>query len=279
MPLVNLNDVLPEALNQKIAIGAFNVVDITFLEAIVQAAEIMKTPVILNIAEPHLPFMDLDLLCPAIHAAAKRSDIPVILNLDHGLSMETVERAISAGFTSVMIDGSLLPFHENVRLTREVVKKCGPLNISVEAELGSVGGDGTGAKEAEADPSLYTDPERAGEFVSSTGVDALAVSIGNVHGRYRSKPKLDFDRLKEIRGRAKIPLVLHGGSGLAPEDFRRAISLGIAKINYFTGMSNAALKAVNDSIEPFPGYPEMLQSIKEVVRDVVIEQMRIFQNQ
>lgn len=160
---------------------------------------------------------------------AARHAIPVVLNLDHGLHFESVVQALRLGFSSVMFDGSTLGYEENVRQTREVVKMCHAVGVSVEAELGAVGGDEGGALYGHADESLFTDPQLARDFVDRTGIDALAVAIGNAHGKYRGEPKLDFPRLDAIRQQAAIPLVLHGGSGISDADFRRAIELGIHK--------------------------------------------------
>jgi fructose-bisphosphate aldolase class II len=179
-----------------------------------------------------------------------------------------------------MFDGSHLDFNENIRQTREVVKMCHARNISVEAELGAVGGAEGGWLVGEADPAKYTDVQQAKEFVERTGVDALAVAIGNSHGRYKGKPDLDFNRLCSIRDVTGIPLVLHGGSGISPDDFRKAISLGIAKINFYTGMSDAAIKATKRHLgemgERYNDYPMMMNAVKESVMQVVAEQMEIF---
>jgi fructose-bisphosphate aldolase class II len=179
-----------------------------------------------------------------------------------------------------MFDGSKLSYEENIRQTAEVVKICHAAGISVEAELGAVGGAEGGALEGAADPRLFTDPGQAADFVRRTGIDALAVAIGNAHGKYKGTPKLDFDRLERIRATAGIPLVLHGGSGIPDDDFRRAISLGIAKINFYTGMSQAALEATAEALKAtgksYNDYPEVLRAVKENVSRVVSGQMDVF---
>jgi fructose-bisphosphate aldolase class II len=236
--------------------------------------------VILNIAEVHFPFVNLEVMCPAVLAAARRASVPVALNLDHGQSVESVFRAVANGFTSVMIDASRLPYGENVALSAEVVRLCRTVDVTVEAELGAVGGNESGGMEAEADPGLFTDPDQAADFVRRTGIDALAVAVGNAHGRYKGAPKLDFDRLAGIREKAGIPLVLHGGSGIPDGDFRRAVGLGIAKINFYTGMSEAALAAVSDRVKTagaaYHDFPLMMQEVRKRVAETVARQIDVF---
>ena len=280
MALVTLKTMLDKAYQKGYGVGAFNVINLEFLEAITLAAHRSASPVILNIAEVHLPFVTMENIVPVIKEIAKRERFEIVLNLDHGLTLQTIERAISNGFTSVMFDGSHLDFDENVRQTREVVGLCRPWNISVEAELGAVGGEEGGGLVGQADPAKYTDIAQAKAFVEQTGIDALAVAIGNSHGRYKGQPDLDFERLRAIREVTGIPLVLHGGSGISAADFRRAISLGIAKINFFTGMSEAAMQATASYLSTagtrYNDYPMMLKQVKERVAEVVAEQMEIF---
>jgi len=193
-----------------------------------------------------------------------------------------VERAINAGFTSVMFDGSHLTYEENVRQTAEVVKMCSGKNISVEGELGSVGGDEGGALEGSADASFFTDINQAKDFVSRTGISALAVAIGNSHGRYKGVPKLDFERLSSLEKTVDVPLVLHGGSGLSTYDFKHAIELGIAKVNFYTGMSQAALDTLaahlNDEelSQKYDHYLLLTKEVEKSITRVVSEQINIF---
>ena len=207
-------------------------------------------------------------------------DIPVILNLDHGTSFDAVMKAIRLGFTSVMFDGSGLSYEENIRQTAEVVKMCHALGISVEAELGAVGGDEGGSLYGSCDSSKFTDPSKATDFVTRTGIDALAVAIGNAHGKYRGEPKLDFPRLQAIQEQTGLPLVLHGGSGISDADFRKAISLGIHKINFYTGMSQNALVAVEQAMQhretAYDELAHMLMGIEAAIQKTVEEQMQIF---
>lgn len=283
MALVTLKTLLSKAYQKGYAVGAFNIIDLTFLEAIIIAARRTASPVVLNIAEVHFPFVKMEHIVPVVREMVKRERFDVVLNLDHGLTIDAIERAMANNFTSIMFDGSKLEFEENIRQTREVVKMCHAWNISVEAELGAVGGAEGGGLVGDADPAKYTDVEQARLFVERTGVDALAVAIGNSHGRYKGKPDLDFDRLRAIKDVTGIPLVLHGGSGISANDFRKAISLGISKINFYTGMSEAAIQATSDYMgsigERYNDYPMMLNLVKERVAGVVAAQMEIFGSQ
>jgi fructose-bisphosphate aldolase class II len=280
MPLVGLDEVLGPARAGGYAVGAFNVVNLEFLEAIVEAAEATRSPVILNIAEVHFPYVRLEHVCPAIRAMAAASPAPIVLNLDHGLTRGAIERALANGFTSVMIDASKLSFQENLRETKEIVEICRQRGVGVEGELGHVGGAEGGSAEGSADERLFTDPGQAAEYVERSGISALAVAIGNAHGRYRGEPRLDFARLEALRDAVGVPLVLHGGSGIPDEDFRRAISLGICKINFYTGMSEAALAALKAAVagagQRYNDYPEICDGVRKAVRSAVEAQMRVF---
>jgi len=280
MSLVNLKTILDKAYRNQYAVGAFNIINLTFLEAIIEAAQKQNSPVILNIAEVHFPYVTLENIVPVAKMVAERAAVEVALNLDHGLSLEAIHKAIDLGFTSIMFDASRLDYPENMKQTRAVVELCRPRGISVEAELGAVGGEEGGGLVGSADPSRYTDVDQALEFVRETGIDALAVAIGNSHGKYKGEPCLDFDRLQAIRDATGIPLVLHGGSGISADDFRKAISLGIAKINFFTGMSQTALNAtrayLNQGQETYNDYPVMINQVKAAVCETVEEQMQIF---
>ncbi|PJG84844.1 ketose 1,6-bisphosphate aldolase [Conservatibacter flavescens] len=282
MSLINLKDMLAVADQHKFAVGAFNAIDSNFIDAVFTAAEQSQSPVIINVAEVHLQYIDLEATSEYIKKKATYHHVPVCLNLDHGLTLATVKRAIDCGFSSVMFDGSHLPYQENIEKTREVVELCRPYNISVEGELGAVGGDEGGALESQADESLYTNISQAIEFVTQTGVDALAVAIGNTHGKYKGTPKLDFERLSQIHQLVNVPLVLHGGSGLSETDFRTTIEHGICKINFFTGMSQAALTQITQDIQAeyldnkYNYYLMMMANTQNAIAQTVCEQMRIF---
>lgn len=280
MGLINLKTALEQALRQGYAVGSFNVINSDFADAIVNAGERRNAPLILSVAEAHLKYLELEPTAAYLSDLAVRSKLPVVIHLDHGMSIEVIQRAVQCGFTSVMFDGSALPYRENVEKTRQVAALCHPLGISVEGELGSVGGSEESNMAGEADPSLFTDPSLVRGFVSETGIDALAVAIGNVHGRYRGKPRLDFALLEALRERVAIPLVLHGGSGISEEDFKRAISLGISKVNVFTSMAQAAIGATRTRLQlvgdEFLDYPELLSDVRCAIELVVEEHVEIF---
>lgn len=280
MALISLAQGLAHAREQQYALGAFNVLDSHFLRALFAAAKQERSPFIINIAEVHFKYVSLESLVEAVKYEAAHHDIPVVLNLDHGLHFESVVRALRLGFTSVMFDGSTLEYEENIRQTREVVKMCHAVGVSVEAELGAVGGDEGGALYGHADEAWFTDPAKARDFVDRTGIDTLAVAIGNAHGKYKGEPKLDFARLEAIRQQTGLPLVLHGGSGISDADFRRAIGFGIHKINFYTGMSQAALDAIEARManrQPiYDEFAQLLLSVEQAITDTVAGQMRIF---
>jgi fructose-bisphosphate aldolase class II len=280
MPLVKLDEVLRDADRGQYAVGAFNVVGIEFAEAILAAAERARSPVILAVAESHFPYVIPEDISPSLVAMASRSPAPVVLHLDHGQTLEAVMRALRGGFSSIMFDGSKLEYEENVRRTREIVTLCHAVGLPIEAELGAVGGSETGGVEGSANPALFTSPEQAGDFIARAGADALAVAIGNVHGKYRGAPCLDFPRLEAIRQSAGAPLVLHGGSGIPESDMQKAIALGIRKINVYTAMSQAALQSarlfLSKPEEAYHDYPFLLAGIKGSVGEVVEAHMRMF---
>ena len=282
MSLVNLASILKTARQGRFAVGAFNAIDNHFVDAIFEAAQKNRAPVILNFAEVHGRLVSLEEIADYVCFKAGRATVPVTLNLDHGQSVDTVARAITSGFTAVMFDGSHLDYEENLRQTAEVVAMCHPLDISVEGELGAVGGDEGGALVGSADSARYTDVVLAHDFVARTGIDALAVAIGNSHGRYKGAPNLDFARLEALNHRVDVPLVLHGGSGLSPDDFRQAIQRGITKINFYTGMSQAALLALDAHLhdpalrDKYDHYLLLMKEVERAVGQTVTEQMNIF---
>ena len=237
MSLINLKDLLNNAKQNKYAVGAFNITNLSSIDYMVDAAKEQQSPIILQVAEIHLRYFALEDIAPAIISAAKKADIPICVHLDHGLSFPTIIRAIRAGFTSVMYDGSVHPLDENIQTTKEIVKIAKSVGVSVEGEIGSIGGGesvGESLKEGGvANKELFTKVEEAVRFYNETGIDALAVAIGNVHGFYKGEPELDFNRLTQIRDAVPLPLVLHGGSGISDDDFKKAISLGICKINFY----------------------------------------------
>jgi len=279
MALVNLAGLLAHARAHGYGVGAFNVPEYETLQAILDVATEQRSPVIIDVAEVHLKYIDLDDVAHVARRAGERAPVPVALHLDHGETFETIMRAIRAGFTSVMFDGSHLPYEENVRETSEIVRVCHAMGVTVEAELGQVlGGEGT-SERFEADPSLYTDPAQAEDFARRTHIDALAISFGTAHGLYKGTPKLDFDRLAEIARRTRMPIVLHGGTGVSDGDFKRAISLGIAKINYYTQLSVAAIESARETLTADPdlvSYPLLLTTVRQAIRATIARQMQVF---
>lgn len=280
MSLVNLSEILTPARKNGYAVGAFNILNADFVSAVISAAEKQRMPVILNIAEVHYPYIDLKEVCDFVVSKGKKSPVPVCFNLDHGLSMDSIEQAVKLGFTSVMFDGSHLATEENIRISAEAVKLCHPLRIGVEAELGAVGGSEDGSVISEANPELFTNPEQARDFVERTGIDALAVAVGNTHGHYKGDPKLDFERIEKISAKARIPLVLHGGSGISPDGFKKAIHCGISKINFFTGMAKNAMdsiiKGLSENEGQYNALPAILQDMRNQIEKAVSEQIEIF---
>ena len=231
MALVKMKDLLKRAEEKNIGCGAFSVGNMEMVKGAIRAAEELNTPIILQIAEVRLKNSPLHLMGPMMVQAAKEAKVDVAVHLDHGLTFETVDKALELGFTSVMLDASTLPFEENIAKVKTVVEKARKYGATVEAELGLVGGSEDGS----CDHGIRcTDPDDAVVYARETGIDALAVAIGNAHGNYPVAPTLAFDVLEKIHEKVDIPLVLHGGSGITDKDFQRAISLGIRKVNIAT---------------------------------------------
>lgn len=236
MALVKMKDLLKRAEEKNIGCGAFSVGNMEMVKGAIRAAEELNTPIILQIAEVRLKNSPLHLMGPMMVQAAKEAKVDVAVHLDHGLTFETVDKALELGFTSVMLDASTLPFEENIAKVKTVVEKALKYGATVEAELGLVGGSEDGS----CDHGIRcTDPDDAVVYARETGIDALAVAIGNAHGNYPVAPTLAFDVLEKIHEKVDIPLVLHGGSGITDKDFQRAISLGIRKVNIATASFNS----------------------------------------
>ena len=233
MPLVKLDDVLKKAQAGGYAVGAYNFMNMEMIYGIIDAAEETQTPVIIQFAQVLDRVIGIDRIGSTLIKAAEKASVPVVVHLDHGQDLDMVKRCVDMGFTGIMIDASSKPFEENVEITSQVTEYCKQFGIPVEAELGHVGE----GKEYDLDNYMYTDPDNAAEFVERTGIDALAVAIGNAHGAYKSEPKINFDVLAAVRKNVSVPLVLHGASGIGDEDIRRAIKGGITKINIFTEMT------------------------------------------
>ena len=246
MALVKMKDLLRCAEEKNIGCGAFSVGNMEMVRGAIRAAEELDTPIILQIAEVRLKNSPLHLMGPMMVQAAKEAKVDVAVHLDHGLTFETVDKALELGFTSVMLDASTLPFEENIARVKAVVEKARKYGATVEAELGLVGGSEDGS----CDHGIRcTDPDDAVVYARETGIDALAVAIGNAHGNYPVAPTLAFDVLAKIHEKVDIPLVLHGGSGITDKDFQRAISLGIRKVNIATASFNSLTAHVEKYME------------------------------
>ena len=246
MALVKMKDLLRRAEEKNIGCGAFSVGNMEMVRGAIRAAEELDTPIILQIAEVRLKNSPLHLMGPMMVQAAKEAKVDVAVHLDHGLTFETVDKALELGFTSVMLDASTLPFEENIARVKAVVEKARKYGATVEAELGLVGGSEDGS----CDHGIRcTDPDDAVVYARETGIDALAVAIGNAHGNYPVAPTLAFDVLEKIHEQVDIPLVLHGGSGITDKDFQKAISLGIRKVNIATASFNSLTAHVEKYME------------------------------
>lgn len=269
--LVNMKDLLSDAQKNHYAVGLFNTIDTDMLEGAISAAEALRSPIIIGTAEVLLPYGELKLIAPALIAAAKRAAVPVVVHYDHGLTVERCMEALELGFSSIMFDGSAGDEKDNLRNTREMVSVAHKMGATVEGEIGHVG-DALRRDHETAD--MYTTPNEAIRFVKETGVDALAIAIGTAHGAYKSAPKLDIARLKEIRAVLDTPLVLHGGSGLSDDDFRNTIQNGIAKINIFTDLCVAGENGMKDA--EGLGYLHIREKKIEYIRNAVMKKMILF---
>lgn len=248
--LVTTKEILLKAQAGGYAVGAFNVENMEMVQAVLEAAEELNSPVIMQTTPSTVKYAGLDYYLSNVKTAAERASIPVVMHLDHGNSFELAMQALRTGYTSIMIDGSHETFENNVAVSKAVVDACHPSNIPVEAELGRIGG-----KEDDLDggnDNPYTDPQEAREFIEKTGVDSLAVGIGTAHGVYKGEPKLQFDVLSQIREAVHIPLVLHGTSGVPDEAVRECIKRGICKVNYATDLRIAFTKGVKKVLVQTP---------------------------
>lgn len=273
--LVTLKGLLEDAKNKKQAVGAFNGTTLEGIRAIIVAAEELRRPVILQHAQSHDTIIDLNEIAPLMLHYARSASVPVAVHLDHGSTFKRCMEAIRAGFTSVMYDASAKPFEQNLMETAEIVKAAHSVGVSVEAELGHV----ANINEDPGEDNIYTDPALAEEFVKRTGVDCLAVAFGTVHGLYVKQPRLDLSIVTQISEKTGIPLVMHGGSGVSGDNYRRAIKEGICKINYYTYMNtaggNAARSFVKQSGEHL-AYDCLTLAATEAMKQDVMAAMRIF---
>lgn len=245
--LVNLTQILSIAEENRYAVGAFNTPNLECINAVLSAAEKLNVPVIIAHAELHEAVSPLTKIGPVMVQAAKASRVPICVHLDHCEDLDYMAQALEIGFTGVMYDGSTLPYEENLVNTKKAVAMAGKHGCGVEAELGALASREGGA--ANVSGPVYTDPDEAVSFCRETGIDALAPSFGTAHGIYKSKPILDLDRVKVISEKTGLPLVMHGGSGVSPDDYRTGIRNGLRKINYYSYMSKAGTNAVKDLLE------------------------------
>ena len=271
--LVNLNEVLLDAQKNHYGVGLFNTIDTDMLEGAITAAEELSSPIIIGTAESLLPYGELKLIAPSVVAAAKRAKVPVVVQLDHGRTYERCVEALSLGFSSIMFDGSVFDYETNIERTKEIVKLAHTMGATVEGEIGHVG---LTEAQSENDSDSYTTPEEAKDFYDKTGVDALAIAIGTAHGEYKATPKLDIQRLKEIRAVLDTPLVLHGGSGLSDEDFKNTIKEGIAKVNIFTDLCLAGNKAALEAINAGKHYKLVRNAKVEAIKEAVMKKILLF---
>ena len=282
--LVNLKEMLALAESKGIAVGAFNAAGLECIEAIFGAAEALDLPFVLMFAQLHEPWMHLKTIGPIMVDVARKSPVPLCVMLDHGEDLDYLKQALDLGFTAVMYDGSTLPYEQNVENTKRAVALARQYGASVEAELGSMGRREYGAGNHSGDEDetkIYTDPQQARAFVEATGIDALACSFGTTHGIFLKAPKLDFDVVRNVRKLARIPIVMHGASGVSTEDLHRSIDAGVSKINYYTYMDKAGGAAAAEALRAIPeGRPvffsTLMQAGREAMKQDVMKAMRVF---
>jgi len=281
MSLVNLSELLKHADENNYAVGAFNAVNLDMARGIILAAEEENSPVIVSLAEVHLDMAPLDVLGPVLVDLARKASVPVAVHLDHGCDYNVIIQAMHLGFSSVMYDGSSLTFEENIENSKKIVEVAKVLNVSVESEVGKLVTPETGSKEIveKLDPKdFYTDPLQAQEFIEKTEVDALAIAFGTAHGLYKFEPMLDYERIQTIKNITGIPLVMHGGSGLADKQYRNAIKHGITKINYYSDMAYTVTEKIREELDRHETsyIHDLSQWTIRFVADNIKEKMRIF---
>ena len=271
--LVNMREMLQSARSGGYGVGFFNAVNVEMARAVIETAEALRAPVIVGTAEILLPAMPMERVAEYLIPMAKQAKVPVAVHYDHGLTFNRCMEALRLGFTSIMYDCSTAPYEENLENVAEMVKICHAMGATVEGELGHVG-DNEGAGKLSNPSDFFTDPAVAADFVGRTGVDALAVAVGNAHGDYKFPPKLDFQRITDISGITGVPLVLHGGSGLADSDFREAVARGVSKINIFTDLDKAGKAGVEQGLREGAAtlmqlMPHAIEAMSAVVRNKI----------
>lgn len=278
MALVAVNDLLFKADKEGYAVGAFNANNMEIVQAIVEAAEKEKSPVIMQASQGAIKYAGLEFITGMVKIAAEEASVPVALHLDHGTDFDQVVKCIRSGFSSVMYDGSKLSLEDNIAITNKVLDMARPIGVSVEAELGKIGGT-EDLVHVEDKDAVFTDPEEARYFVEKTGIKSLAIAIGTAHGQYKGEPKLDLERLKKIKALTRIPLVLHGSSGVPDEAVQAAIKLGICKVNIDTNIREAfvwkmreVIKNKPDEIDP----RKILGPAREAAVEIIRHKMKVF---
>lgn len=281
--LVTMKSILKLAEARKIAVGAFNITSLEGIQAVLGAAEETGQPVILQFAPVHESIIPITVIGPIMVLMAENAAVPIAVHLDHGDDFNKLKQALDMGFTSVMYDGSALPFEENAAGTKIAVELAAAYGASVEGEIGAMGREeflSVGEEEEnEAEESCYTDPDQAETFVSITGIDALACSFGTVHGLYLKKPSLDLDRISRIRKKVALPIVMHGGSGISDEDFRQCINRGVRKINYYTYLAKAGGMYVKEKAakaEDMVFYHDVTLWGVEAMKNDVLHTIKVF---
>ncbi len=277
MSVCSMRELLDAAEKGHFAVGAFNVVSMEMIRGVILAAEEKQTPIILQVAEKRLEHIPFKLLAPMMINAARESSIPVAIQLDHGNSELVINKAMDYGFSSVMFDGSSLSVEENKKRTMSIYKTANMLSVNVEAELGVLGGSEGGPEKR----SICTDPQEAVRFCSNLPIDALAVAIGNAHGHYKGVPYLNFEIIKEIHEMIPVHLVLHGGSGISDADFRKAIDLGIRKINIATANIDTQLNCSRKYFEQHgkdTDFFELTDLIMQAVYETTLHYIYVFNN-
>ncbi|MBF8984084.1 class II fructose-1,6-bisphosphate aldolase [Lutibacter sp. B2] len=276
--LVSGKEILNHAHENGYAVGAFNVNNMEQVQAIIEAAEETNSPVIIQASQGGLAYAGVEFIAEMGKVAAKNASVPVAIHLDHGTDFKQIMLCLRNGFTSVMIDASHYELDENIRKTQEITEMAHAVGVSVEAELGKIGGTEDDVSVDEKD-ATYTDPEEAEKFVRETGIDYLAIAVGTAHGPYKGEPKLDFDRIKVLKERLDMPLVLHGSSGVPEESIKKAVSLGINKINIDTDIRMAFHKAVKEFVSKNPDVYDPRKIVgpaRSAMKEIIADKMRMF---
>ena len=276
--LVSGKEILNHAHENGYAVGAFNVNNMEQVQAIIEAAEQTNSPVIIQASQGGLTYAGVEFIAEMGKVAAKKASVPVAIHLDHGTDFKQIMLCLRNGFTSVMIDASHYELDENIRKTKQIIEMAHAVGVSVEAELGKIGGTEDDVSVDEKD-ATYTDPAEAEKFVKETGVDYLAIAVGTAHGPYKGEPKLDFDRIKVLKERLNMPLVLHGSSGVPEKSIKKAVSLGINKINIDTDIRMAFHKAVKEFVSNHPDVYDPRKIVgpaRTAMKEIIADKMRMF---